>query len=590
MIERFADPERGGFFSTADDHEALVARRKDLEDAPIPSGAVGGRLRAAAAGRADRRGALRGRGARRHSACCTRSRPQHPAAFGHLLQALDFHLAPVREVALVGDDARAARARRARGVPPAPRAGRRRRRDGASRCSRAASRSTARAAAYVCERFACQAPGDRAGRAARAARRVRRPYPYGVTAAVKSAPGMPAAHRRRRHAAPSGSSSPSGSLAVVAIARRQPAGQVRRRREERVDLVPARRRRVDEGADEITSSFQGGEPAPVVIVYRREGGLTARRPGADRERPPGAQRGSTPDVLAAAVRRAAVLVRATARRAADRAGTDHRRRRGRRRSSTRSTTIRERVSDPRRRAARSRSPGRPASPPTRSRSSRASTARCCSPPAAARLRPADPHLPQPDLLVWIPLFAVVFAESSRARVGYGLTEAGRDRQRPVVVDPLRPRPRRGHRLRAAARRPLPRGAAPPRGQARGDARSPCARAGPAIIASGLTVIAALLCLTLAKVNGTAGLGPIGRARHRRGDARDAHPAAGAAGHLGPAARSGRSGHGFPHFGDTGADETHGAWRRVGERVARAPAARRGSATDGAAARARAAAC
>ena len=34
-------------------------------------------------------------------------------------------------------------------------------------------------------------------------------------------------------------------------------------------------------------------------------------------------------------------------------------------------------------------------------------------------------------------------------------------------------------------------------------------AGPAIFASGLTVIAALLCLSLAEVNGTAGLGPIG---------------------------------------------------------------------------------
>ena len=34
-------------------------------------------------------------------------------------------------------------------------------------------------------------------------------------------------------------------------------------------------------------------------------------------------------------------------------------------------------------------------------------------------------------------------------------------------------------------------------------------AGPAIFASGLTVIAALLCLTLAEVNGTSGLGPIG---------------------------------------------------------------------------------
>src|SRR4051812_3174985 len=37
MIARFADPERGGFFSTADDHEQLVTRRKDLEDNPIPS-------------------------------------------------------------------------------------------------------------------------------------------------------------------------------------------------------------------------------------------------------------------------------------------------------------------------------------------------------------------------------------------------------------------------------------------------------------------------------------------------------------------------------------------------------------------------
>ena len=34
-------------------------------------------------------------------------------------------------------------------------------------------------------------------------------------------------------------------------------------------------------------------------------------------------------------------------------------------------------------------------------------------------------------------------------------------------------------------------------------------AGPAIVASGFTVIAALLCLSIAEVNGTSGLGPIG---------------------------------------------------------------------------------
>ena len=38
MIARFGDPERGGFFSTSDDHEALIARRKEIGDHPIPSG------------------------------------------------------------------------------------------------------------------------------------------------------------------------------------------------------------------------------------------------------------------------------------------------------------------------------------------------------------------------------------------------------------------------------------------------------------------------------------------------------------------------------------------------------------------------
>ena len=38
MIARFADDERGGFFTTSHDHEQLIARRKDLGDHPIPSG------------------------------------------------------------------------------------------------------------------------------------------------------------------------------------------------------------------------------------------------------------------------------------------------------------------------------------------------------------------------------------------------------------------------------------------------------------------------------------------------------------------------------------------------------------------------
>ena len=38
MLTHFSDRERGGFFTTAEDQPHLVARRKDLEDSPIPSG------------------------------------------------------------------------------------------------------------------------------------------------------------------------------------------------------------------------------------------------------------------------------------------------------------------------------------------------------------------------------------------------------------------------------------------------------------------------------------------------------------------------------------------------------------------------
>jgi uncharacterized protein YyaL (SSP411 family) len=98
MIERFADPETGGFFSTASDGEPLVARRKDLEDSPIPSGsssaAVGLQRLAQLTGsdEYERRalGAL---------ALVAEIAPRHPSAFGHMLQALHWHFAPARPIA-----------------------------------------------------------------------------------------------------------------------------------------------------------------------------------------------------------------------------------------------------------------------------------------------------------------------------------------------------------------------------------------------------------------------------------------------------------------------------------------------------------
>jgi uncharacterized protein YyaL (SSP411 family) len=98
MVARFADPEQGGFFSTSSDGEALIARRKDVEDAPIPSGsssAAVGLLRLAQ---------ITGEEAyERHAVSVLRLlhelAPRHPTAFGHLLQAMHWYLSPARPLA-----------------------------------------------------------------------------------------------------------------------------------------------------------------------------------------------------------------------------------------------------------------------------------------------------------------------------------------------------------------------------------------------------------------------------------------------------------------------------------------------------------
>ena len=92
------------------------------------------------------------------------------------------------------------------------------------------------------------------------------------------------------------------------------------------------------------------------------------------------------------------------------------------------------------------------------------------------------------------------------------------------------------------------------------------RAGPAIIASAGTVILALLCLTLAEVNGTAGLGPAG--------AIGVASAMIAMLTLLPALLTIFGRRAFwpfiPHVGDGGTDETHGAWRKLGEKIVKRP--------------------
>ncbi len=95
-----------------------------------------------------------------------------------------------------------------------------------------------------------------------------------------------------------------------------------------------------------------------------------------------------------------------------------------------------------------------------------------------------------------------------------------------------------------------------------------AGAAPAIIASAGTVIAALLVVTLAEVNSTAGLGPlsavgVGLAMISSLTLLPALLLIGGRRAFWPF---------VPHPGDTGTDATHGRWRRLGDRIARRPRA------------------
>jgi uncharacterized protein YyaL (SSP411 family) len=102
MLDQFWDAAEGSFFFTGRDHEQLVARVKDLHDSSIPSG------NSMAATALLRLGKLTGRtdllekaeAVLRNAVGLMES---SPLAAGQLLVALDFHLGPVQEFAVVGD-------------------------------------------------------------------------------------------------------------------------------------------------------------------------------------------------------------------------------------------------------------------------------------------------------------------------------------------------------------------------------------------------------------------------------------------------------------------------------------------------------
>ncbi len=106
IVAHFADPA-GGCFDTADDHEALVARPKSLQDNALPSGG------AMAAVVLLRLAALTGEGRYRSAAEAAVAAfaplaASYPSGFAQWLVAADLAAYPIDEVAIVGgpgDDA-----------------------------------------------------------------------------------------------------------------------------------------------------------------------------------------------------------------------------------------------------------------------------------------------------------------------------------------------------------------------------------------------------------------------------------------------------------------------------------------------------
>ena len=153
--EQFGDPERGGFFLTPADGEPLVARQKTYDDNPTPSGSsmlAFVLLRLARIWGDDE--------LERKAVDALRLvrdlLPRAPQAFGWALCALELHLSPPRELAIVGDPESDVARAALRGFDPnavvafgpaddVPLLAGKTLVDGSP-------------AVYVCERFACRAP------------------------------------------------------------------------------------------------------------------------------------------------------------------------------------------------------------------------------------------------------------------------------------------------------------------------------------------------------------------------------------------------------------------------------------------------
>jgi uncharacterized protein YyaL (SSP411 family) len=160
-LAHFADPA-GGFFDTADDHEALITRPKGMQDNAIPSGgamAAEVLLRLSAFAGDDRYRTA----AESAIAQAGQFAARYPTAFAQWLNALVFATGDVVEIAIAGDPG----SPEGQALLEVVRAGYRPLSVVAARSAQSAQsvplmadRPTrdGRATAYVCRNFACRAP------------------------------------------------------------------------------------------------------------------------------------------------------------------------------------------------------------------------------------------------------------------------------------------------------------------------------------------------------------------------------------------------------------------------------------------------
>ena len=288
--------------------------------------------------------------------------------------------------------------------------------------------------------------------------------------------------------------------------------------------------------------LQGGELAPAVILYRRESGLTAADKAEDRRR----RRAAHAAALRRRRGRRRDRGRGRLRRRGARAGAARRPRAAaaRRRRSRASRATTRRSSD---RCARRTARPRSSSPTC---AATATSATLLDPLQFWRETVSDPGgglevkitggagyaadaievfeningtllfaatllvivllilIYRSPIFLFIPLSAVIFAEFLSQTLGYGLAELGVtiNGQSSAIMSILVLGAGTDYALLIVARyreemhRVSDKYAA---------MRAALISAGPAVFASAATVIAALFCLSLARVNGTSGLGPLG---------------------------------------------------------------------------------